>query len=101
MSRLLLWRASSFWIAFLILGFPVIFFIGAALQGNAASAPVLTRSIVELLPLIGFMLILGPMEEIGLAGLRSTIPATSASPVLGGTIARIYLGGLAYTGFPS
>ena len=68
LSRLFLWRASPWWYAFLFLGFPIISFIGAAIKGNAASAPMFIEPISTLLPMIGFMLILGPVEEIGWRG---------------------------------
>jgi uncharacterized protein len=68
LSRLLLWRASPWWYVFLLSGFPAISFTGAALKGNAMTAPMFTESAVMLLPMIGFMAILGPVEEIGWRG---------------------------------
>lgn len=68
LSRFFLWRASVWWYVFLILGFPAISFAGAALKGNAMSAPLFTESVNSLLPAIGFMLVLGPVEEFGWRG---------------------------------
>lgn len=68
LARLFLWRASPWWYAFLLLAFPVISFAGAALKGSVTSAPLLTATLADLLPVIGFMLILGPIEEIGWRG---------------------------------
>jgi membrane protease YdiL (CAAX protease family) len=68
LSRLLLWRASPWWYAFLLVGFPAISFAGAVFKGNAMTAPMFTESAAELLPLIGFMAVLGPVEEIGWRG---------------------------------
>jgi membrane protease YdiL (CAAX protease family) len=68
LSRLFLWRAAPGWYVFLLLGFPVISFAGAVLKGNAMTAPMFTDSVAALLPLIGFMAVLGPMEEIGWRG---------------------------------
>jgi len=68
LSRLLLWRASFWWYAFLVLGFPLVSFIGAAIKGNAAAAPMFTEPLSALLPAMGFMLVLGPVEEIGWRG---------------------------------
>jgi membrane protease YdiL (CAAX protease family) len=68
LSRLFLWRASAWWYAFLLLGFPVIAFAGALLKGNAMTAPMFSGSVAELLPLILFMAVLGPVEEIGWRG---------------------------------
>jgi len=68
LSRCLLWRASLAWYALLVLGFPVIFFAGALFAGNAASAPLFTESFSSLLASVAFMLVLGPVEEIGWRG---------------------------------
>lgn len=68
LSRLFLWRASVWWYVFLILGFPAVSFVGAALKGNAMSAPMFTEPLGALLPAIGFMLVLGPVEELGWRG---------------------------------
>jgi membrane protease YdiL (CAAX protease family) len=68
LSRLFLWRASPWWYVFLLLGFPAISFAGALCKGNAMTAPMLTESVATLLPLIGFMAVLGPVEEIGWRG---------------------------------
>jgi uncharacterized protein len=68
LSRLFLWRAAAGWYAFLLLGFPAISFAGALLKGNAMTAPMFTESLATLLPLIAFMAVLGPVEEIGWRG---------------------------------
>ena len=86
LSRLFLWRASIWWYAFLLLGFPVIFFAGALIKGNAASAPLLTESIGALLPAIGFMLVLGPMEEIGWRGFALPILQRRMAPFWAGLL---------------
>ncbi|MEX0943970.1 MAG: CPBP family intramembrane glutamic endopeptidase [Pseudomonadales bacterium] len=86
LSRLLLWRASPWWYAFLLIGFPAISFAGAALKGNAMSAPMFTESLVDLLPLIGFMAILGPMEEIGWRGFALPLLQRRFAPIWAGLI---------------
>jgi membrane protease YdiL (CAAX protease family) len=89
LSRLLLWRAPPFWILFLLLGFPAIFFAGALLKGNASSAPMFTQSASMLLPAIGFMLILGPVEEIGWRGFALPILQRHLLPFWAGLILGI------------
>ena len=86
LSRLFLWRASFWWYAFLILGFPTISFAGAALKGNAMSAPLFAESLGALLPSIGFMMILGPMEEIGWRGFALPILQRRFVPFWAGLI---------------
>lgn len=86
LSRLLLWRASAWWYAFLLLGFPAISFAGALIKGNAASAPLLTEPIGALLPAMGFMLILGPMEEIGWRGFALPVLQRRLAPFWAGLV---------------
>lgn len=86
LSRLFLWRASPWWYGFLLLGFPLIAFAGAALKGNALSAPMYTDSFTTLLPVIGFMLVLGPIEEIGWRGFALPILQRHFVPFWAGLI---------------
>mgnify|MGYP000013507545 CR=1 FL=1 len=86
LSRLFLWRASPWWYGFLLIGFPVISFTGAALKGNALSAPLFTEPFSALLPAIGFMLILGPVEEIGWRGFALPILQRHLVPVMAGLV---------------
>ncbi|PKP83322.1 MAG: CPBP family intramembrane metalloprotease [Alphaproteobacteria bacterium HGW-Alphaproteobacteria-18] len=86
LSRLFLWRASPGWYVFLVLGFPAISFAGALIKGNALSAPMFTEPLTALLPAIGFMLILGPMEEIGWRGFALPILQRRLAPFWAGLI---------------
>lgn len=80
LSRLFMWRASPGWYVFLILGFPAISFAGAVIKGNALSAPMFTEPVSALLPAIGFMLILGPVEEFGWRGFALPILQRRLAP---------------------
>lgn len=86
LARLALWRASPWWYGFLLLGFPAIFFLGAVIKGNALTAPMLTDSVVDLLPLIGFMMVLGPVEELGWRGFALPILQRRFVPFWAGLI---------------
>ena len=86
LSRLFLWRAPFWWYAFLVAGFPVISFAGAALKGNAMSAPMFTEPLGTLMPAIGFMLILGPVEEIGWRGFALPILQRRLVPFWAGLV---------------
>jgi membrane protease YdiL (CAAX protease family) len=86
LSRLFLWRASPWWYVFLLLGFPVISFAGAALKGNAMTAPMFTEPVAALLPLIGFTAILGPVEEIGWRGFALPILQRRLLPFWAGLV---------------
>ncbi len=68
LGRLLLWRAPAIWWAFLIAGIPLIYIIGSALKGNLSAYALPFDTFGATLGAIGFMLILGPMEEFGWRG---------------------------------
>lgn len=89
LSRLCIWRTSPGWYAFLILGFPVISFLGALIKGNALAAPLFAESLSVLVPAIGFMLILGPVEEIGWRGFALPILQRHMVPFLAGLVLGI------------
>lgn len=86
LSRLLLWRASPWWYLFLVFGFPAISFAGALIKGSALSAPIFTEPVSALLPAIGFMMILGPMEEIGWRGFALPILQRHLAPFWAGLV---------------
>lgn len=86
LMRLLRWHAPIWVYAFLLIGFPVIAFAGAGLKGNAMSAPLFSEPIGALLPAIGFMMILGPVEEIGWRGFALPILQRRFLPFWAGLI---------------
>lgn len=67
LTRLLLWRAGASWWLLLLLGIPLIYIASAALQGTLSGA-LPFDSPRSALAAIGFMLILGPIEEFGWRG---------------------------------
>lgn len=89
LSRLFLWRASLWWYAFLLLGFPAIFFLGAIIKGDPLGAPLFTERFSDLIPLIAFMMVLGPVEEIGWRGFALPILQRRLMPFWAGLILGI------------
>ncbi|MEH6665803.1 MAG: CPBP family intramembrane glutamic endopeptidase [Brevundimonas sp.] len=67
LSRLGLWRAAPSWWLLLLFGIPVIYVASAALQGTLSGALPFDGP-GPALAAMGFMLILGPMEEFGWRG---------------------------------
>jgi hypothetical protein len=92
LSRLLLWRIPAFWWAFLLLGIPLIYFAGAFVKGNALTAALFTQSFLEMLPAIGFMLILGPVEELGWRGMALPLLQRRFAPLWSGLVLGIIWG---------
>jgi len=65
LTRLLLWRTSPFWYAFLIIGIPLLFFAGSALKGNLFADEFPFPSFQSLIAALIFAAIKGPVEEFG------------------------------------
>jgi hypothetical protein len=92
LSRLLLWRLPLPWLFLILLGVPAIFFAGSLVKGNAGTAPLFTGEISALLPLIAFMLVLGPVEEFGWRGLALPILQRHMAPLWAGLLLGLVWG---------
>jgi uncharacterized protein len=92
LSRLLLWRTSLTWYAFLIFGIPFLFFCGSALKGNLFAEPFPFSSISALLAALAFTAIKGPVEEFGWKGLALPLLQRRFSPVWAGLILGVIWG---------
>jgi membrane protease YdiL (CAAX protease family) len=86
LGRLLLWRTSWSWLLFLLLGIPVIFVAGALWKGNVDTAPLLTEPWPALLAALAFMLVLGPIEEIGWRGFALPLLQRRMAPFWAGLV---------------
>ncbi|MDF3128586.1 type II CAAX endopeptidase family protein [Kiritimatiellaeota bacterium B1221] len=83
------WRLSPGWTLFLLLGTPIPFFLGAALEGRLDGESLRPERLWSLFAAMGLMLIKGPVEEIGWRGfvlplLQRRLRPLTASLVLGG-----------------
>ncbi len=90
LSRLFLWRCSVWWYAFLLLGIPLLFAAGAAVKGAPWAFPF--DGLAPFLVAMGFMLILGPMEEIGWRGLALPLLQRRMAPIWAGVLLGIVWG---------
>ena len=90
LSRLRLWRSSRAWWAFLIVGLPLVFFIGAVLKGDLIAAMPRFSSWQSLAALLGLVLIKGPVEEFGWRGLALPLLQRRLAPIW----AALILGGI-------
>lgn len=86
LSRLALWRCSPGWYVFILLGIPAVFFVGAALAGTAPAAAFDGRSLGALLGALAFMLVLGPVEEVGWRGFALPLLQRYVAPVWAGLL---------------
>ena len=85
-GRLLLWRTSWPWALFLVLGIPVVFIAGALWKGNLDTAPVLTEPWPALFAALAFMLVLGPIEELGWRGFALPLLQRRLAPFWAGLV---------------
>jgi membrane protease YdiL (CAAX protease family) len=88
LRRLTLWRASTVWWLFLLLGIPAIVYIGAALKGTI-SDPFPFSPWYQVFPALALALFLGPIEEFGWRGLALPLLQRKMAPFWGGLILGI------------
>ena len=90
LSRLLLWRAPVGWYLLLLIGLPAISYLGAALGGMSMREALAQPPLRELLPLIAFMLILGPVEELGWRGYATPLLQRRMAPFWAGLVVGVF-----------
>ena len=90
LARLLLWRAPVGWYLLLLIGLPAIFYLGAALGGTLTREALAQPPLAELLVLVGFMLILGPVEELGWRGYATPLLQRRVAPFWAGLVVGVF-----------
>jgi len=79
LTRLSLWRMPAGWAAYLVLGVPAAFYLGAWLKGGDLSFPFTPWYTV--VPALLLMLVLGPMEELGWRGVALPLLQRKFRPI--------------------
>ena len=92
LGRVLLWRCSAVWYAFLVIGIPLIFICGSAIRGNLFSEPFPFRSMQALFVGLFVSAIKGPMEEFGWRGLALPLLQRKFVPIWAGLILGVIWG---------
>ena len=92
LSRLLLWRCSLAWYAFLILGIPLLFYAGALWKGNLFTESFPFVSFQSLLTALLLSAIKGPVEEFGWRGLALPLLQRKFAPIWAALILGIVWG---------
>ena len=92
LTRLFLWRCSSLWYAFLVVGVPLLFYGGAALKGTLFAEPFPFASFQALLIALLLAAIKGPVEEFGWRGLALPLLQRRFSPLWAALILGIVWG---------
>lgn len=92
LSRLLIWRSSLSWYAFLFLGVPLIFIAGSLIKGNLFTDPFPFSTVSEFLLATFFAMIKGPVEEFGWRGLALPLLQRKLAPIWAGLILGVIWG---------
>jgi membrane protease YdiL (CAAX protease family) len=92
LSRLLLWRCSQAWYAFLIVGIPLLFYGGSAWKGNLFTEPFPFPSFQSLLIALLLAAIKGPIEEFGWRGLALPLLQRKLAPIWAALILGVVWG---------
>jgi uncharacterized protein len=92
LSRTLLWRAAAPWWAFLLVGIPLLFVIGAWLKGGLPGATFAFPPLPSLLLAMAATMAIGPVEEIGWRGVGLPLLQRRFAPFWAGLILGIIWG---------
>lgn len=86
LSRLLLWRCAPAWWLFVLFGIPIVFMAGSLLKGGPLLAPMPPDGADPMLALLGIMLFLGPVEELGWRGVAQPVLQRHMAPFWAGAL---------------
>jgi hypothetical protein len=92
LSRLLLWRASWTWYAFLLIGIPLLFYAGALWKGLSFAEMIPVSSLGGYIVALLLFAIKGPVEEVGWRGFALPLLQRRMSPLWAGLILGIIWG---------
>ncbi|PKO68604.1 MAG: CPBP family intramembrane metalloprotease [Betaproteobacteria bacterium HGW-Betaproteobacteria-16] len=86
LSRVLLWRCPPAWVAFIVLGMPLLFYAGAAVKGNLFLDPFPFEGLAPMLGALALTLVIGPVEELGWRGLALPLLQRRLAPLWAGLL---------------
>jgi len=92
LSRVLLWRCSWAWYAFLIVGIPLVFLAGAAMRGTLLTDPFPFATLPSMLIALVMAAIKGPVEEFGWRGLALPLLQRKLAPIGAGLVLGVIWG---------
>ena len=84
LGRLLIWRCSPLWWAFLIVGIPAFFYGGSALKGNLSTQPFPFSSLNSMIVGLVLFVVKGPVEEFGWRGFALPLLQRRFAPIWAG-----------------
>ncbi|WP_370400382.1 CPBP family glutamic-type intramembrane protease [Sulfitobacter sp. JB4-11] len=84
--RMLFWRISAGWIAFILILVPLVFVGGSLIKGGPVLAPLPPEGASAMFAVLAMMLFLGPVEEFGWRGLAQPLLQRHVAPFWAGMI---------------
>lgn len=86
LSRLLIWRGSWGWAAFILLLIPFVFVTGSLIKGGPVLAPLPPEGVGAVVAVMLMMLLLGPIEEFSRRGVTQPLLQRHMAPIWAGLI---------------
>ncbi|MFO7552359.1 MAG: type II CAAX endopeptidase family protein [Haliea sp.] len=86
LGRLFLWRIPAGWVAFILVGLPLVFVTGSLLKGGPVLAPLPPEGMGPVVVLLFMMLFLGPIEEFGWRGVAQPLLQRHMAPIWAGLL---------------
>jgi membrane protease YdiL (CAAX protease family) len=86
LARLLMWRGSWGWAAFILLVIPLVFVAGSLIKGGPVLAPLPPEGAGAVVAVMVMMLFLGPIEEFGWRGVMQPLLQRHMAPVWAGLL---------------
>lgn len=92
LGRFLRWRCSAGWVVFLLIGLPLVFYVGSAWKGNLWTDPFPFPTFSAFLLALPLAIIKGPVEEFGWRGFALPLLQRKMAPFLAAVVLGIIWG---------
>jgi len=86
LSRLFFWRQSGGWVAFIVIGLPLVFVAGSLIKGGTVLAPLPPQGAGAMAAMLFMMLFLGLIEEFGWRGVVQPLLQRHMAPIWAGML---------------
>ncbi len=86
LTRLALWRCAPAWVAFVLVGLPLVFIAGSLIKGGPILEPLPPEGVAPVITVMFLLLFLGPIEEFGWRGVAQPLLQRLVAPIWAGAI---------------
>lgn len=92
LSRLTLWRCPAGWVAFIVVGIPLVYMAGSLIKGGPLLSELPPGGMGVAVSFLFMMLFLGPIEEFGWRGVAQPLLQRHMAPLWAGVIIGVVWG---------